>query len=88
MATLNDMGYKKVFVSLDGTEQQDKVLERAIVVAANNNAELIIGHVIDSTILETSGSYPTDLIPGLDKAFRDSIAGSWPRPRRTRTFPR
>ena len=75
MATLNDMGYKKVFVSLDGTEQQDKVLERAIVVAANNNAELIIGHVIDSTILETSGSYPTDLIPGLDKAFRDSIAG-------------
>lgn len=74
MATLNDMGYKKVFVSLDGTEQQDKVLERAIVVAANNNAELIIGHVIDSTILETSGSYPTDLIPGLDKAFRDSIA--------------
>ena len=66
MATLNDMGYKKVFVSLDGTEQQDKVLERAIVVAANNNAELIIGHVIDSTILETSGSYPTDLIPGLE----------------------
>ena len=71
MATLNDMGYRRVFVSLDGTEQQDKVLERAIVVAANNNAELYIGHVIDSTILETSGS---DLIPGLDKAFRDSIA--------------
>lgn len=75
MATLNGMGYKRVFVSLDGTKQQDKVLERAIVVAANNNAELYIGHVIDSTILETSGSYPTDLIPGLDKAFRDSIAG-------------
>lgn len=74
MATLNDLGYKKVFVSLDGTEQQDKVLERAIVVAANNNAELIIGHVIDSTVLETTGSYPTDLIPGLDRAFRDSIA--------------
>ena len=74
MATLNDLGYKKVFVSLDGTEQQDKVLERAIVVAANNNAELTIGHVIDSTVLETTGSYPTDLIPGLDRAFRDSIA--------------
>ena len=74
MSTLNDLGYKKVFVSLDGTEQQDKVLERAIVVAANNQAELYIGHVIDSTVLETAGAYPVDLIPGMDKAFRDSIS--------------
>ncbi len=42
-------GYTKVFVSLDGTEQQDFVLARAIKVAANNGAKLIIGHVIDST---------------------------------------
>ena len=73
MSTLNDLGYKKIFVSLDGTEQQDKVLERAIVVAANNEAELYVGHVIDSTVLETAGTYPVDLIPGMDKAFRDSI---------------
>lgn len=73
MTTQNDLGYKKVFVSLDGTEQQNKVLERAIVVAANNGAELYIGHVIDSTVLETAGTYPADLIPGMDKAFRDSI---------------
>ena len=38
-------GYTKVFVSLDGTEQQDFVLARAIKVAANNGAKLIIGHV-------------------------------------------
>ena len=74
MATLSDIGYKKVFVSLDGSEQQDKVLERAIVVAANNGAELYIGHVIDSTVLETAGAFPADLIPGMDKAFRESIA--------------
>lgn len=74
MATLNDLGYKKVFVSLDGTEQQDMVLRRAILVAANNGAELYIGHVIDSTVLETAGSYPVDLIPGMERAFRDSIA--------------
>ena len=34
-------GYTKVFVSLDGTEQQDFVLARAIKVAANNGAKLI-----------------------------------------------
>ena len=74
MATLNDQGYKRVFVALDGTETQDKVLERAIRVAANNGAELYIGNVIDSTVLETAGTYPIDLIPGMEKAFRDSIA--------------
>lgn len=73
MAELTEEKYKKVFVSLDGTEQQDAVLERAIVVAANNGAELYVGHVIDSTVLETAGTYPVDLIPGMEKAFRDSI---------------
>lgn len=74
MSGLDNIGYKKVFVSLDGSDQQGKVLQRAIKVAANNGAELYIGHVIDSTVLETAGSYPADLIPGLEKGFRDSIA--------------
>ena len=73
-ASYQDLGYDRIFVSLDGSEEQAKVLDRAITIAACDNAELYIGHVIDSTILETSGSYPTDLIPGLNKAFRDSIA--------------
>ena len=67
-------GYSKVFVALDGTGQQDFVLARAIKVAANNGAKLYIGHVIDSTALESAGAYPVDLINGLETAFRDSIA--------------
>ena len=67
-------GYSKVIVALDGTEQQDFVLARAIKVAANNGAKLIIGHVIDSTALESAGAYPADLVKGLEQAFRDSIA--------------
>lgn len=74
MAGLDNLGYKKVFVALDGSDMQDKVLKRAIKVAANNGAELYIGHVIDSTVLETAVEYPVDLIPGLEKSFRDSIA--------------
>lgn len=66
-------GYSKVFVALDGTEQQDFVLARAIKVAANNGAKLIIGHVVDSTALESAGAYPADLVKGLEQAFRDSI---------------
>ena len=67
-------GYSKVFVALDGTEQQEFVLARAIKVAANNGAKLFIGHVIDSTALESAGAYPVDLINGLETAFKDSIA--------------
>ncbi len=67
-------GYSKVFVALDGTEQQDFVLARAIKVAANNGAALVIGHVIDSTALESAGSYPADLVQGLQDAFTNSIA--------------
>ena len=67
-------GYAKVFVALDGTEQQDFVLARAIKVASNNHAKLYIGHVIDSTALESAGAYPVDLINGLEEAFRTSIA--------------
>lgn len=67
-------GYDKVFVALDGTEQQDFVLARAIKVAENNNAHLVVGHVIDSTALEAAGSYPADLVQGLQDAFTSSIA--------------
>lgn len=67
-------GYSKVFVALDGTDQQDFVLARAIKVAANNGAKLYIGHVIDSTALESAGAYPADLVKGLEEAFRNSIA--------------
>ncbi len=67
-------GYKTVFVALDGTEQQEFVMARAMKVAANNHAKFVIGHVIDSTALETAGAYPVDLIAGLEEAFRSSIA--------------
>lgn len=74
-ASYQDLGYDRIFVSLDGSEEQAKVLDRAITIAACDNAELYVGHVIDSTALEAAGTYPVDLIPALEKEFRDSIAG-------------
>ena len=71
--TYEDLGYDRIFVSLDGSDQQDKVLDRAIVMAANDHAELYIGHVIDSTALEAAGTFPVDIVPSLEKDFRASI---------------
>jgi nucleotide-binding universal stress UspA family protein len=65
--------YKKVFVSLDGTEMQSKVFARACEIAAADGADLYVGHVIDSTPMQAAGTYPATLIPSLEKAWRDSI---------------
>lgn len=67
-------GYKRVFVALDGSEQQGKVLERATRLAANDGAALYVGHVVDSTALEAAGSFPADVIPALERSFRDLVA--------------
>lgn len=73
--TYKDLGYKKVFVSLDGSPQQDDVLDRAITVADNNGAELIIGHVIDTTAAESTGrTLSEDYIAEQEQIFLDSIA--------------
>ena len=74
MSQYEDLGYDKGFGALDGSEQQGAVLDRAITAAVTNNAHLVIGHVIDSTALETTGSFPANLIQSLDEAFRASIA--------------
>lgn len=68
-----DNAYKKVFVSLDGSETQQDVLKRAIEIAAVNGADLYVGHVIDSTPMQAAGTYPATLIPSLEKAWKDSI---------------
>ena len=65
--------YKKIFVSLDGSPAQDKVFKRAINMAGSCGAELYIGHVIDSTALETTGAYPVEIIPSLRDAFMESV---------------
>ena len=73
ITSYQDLGYDKIFVSLDGSDEQAKVLDRAIVMAANDHAELYIGHVIDSTALEAAGTFPVDIVPSLEKDFRASI---------------
>lgn len=73
--TYQDLGYDKIFVSLDGTDEQLRVLDRAILMAANDNAELYIGHVIDATALEVAGTFPMDLVDSMEKSFREAIAG-------------
>ena len=47
--------YTRIFAALDGASTQKAVAERAIALAADNHAELVFGHVIDSVPYEASG---------------------------------
>lgn len=68
--------YSNVAVFLDGTEAQDAVMDKAIKVAAANEAKLTICHVIDSTALESAhAQYLGGLVDGITSAFEESIAG-------------
>lgn len=74
MTDYQKLGYNKIFVSVDGSKEQSKVLDRAIALATINNAELYIGHVVDSTAFETAGTYPSDVLIELEASFRQNIA--------------
>lgn len=75
MISYQDLGYEKVFVSLDGSESQGEVLRRAIIVAANNHADLVISHVIDTSTLDSTGqgNVPESLITEVESNFMQSI---------------
>lgn len=47
--------YDRIFAALDGGSTQEAVLSRAIAIAEDNNAELLLGHVIDSVPYEANG---------------------------------
>lgn len=47
--------YTRIFAALDGTSSQEAVAQRALMMAADNGAELMFGHVIDSVPYEASG---------------------------------
>lgn len=47
--------YTRVFAALDGGSTQLEVARRAIMIAENNGAELMFGHVVDSVPYEASG---------------------------------
>ena len=47
--------YNRIFASLDGASTQVAVARRALSIAHDNNAEVLLGHVIDSVPYEANG---------------------------------
>ena len=47
--------YNKIFAALDGGDTMEAVVRRALSIAHDNRAEVLFGHVLDDTLLQTGG---------------------------------
>jgi len=61
--------YKKILAALDGAATQEAVIRRTFSIAHDNNAEVLLAHVIDSTLFETGGVRGEEIA----KSNRDAI---------------
>ena len=66
--------YRIVFAALDGSAAQKAVAERAIAIAANNRADLVFGHVVDSVPYEASGVNFEALCNDCKKRIREELS--------------
>lgn len=55
------INYKNVVVAVDGSEAAEKAFKKAVDVVKNNDARLIITHVVDSRTFATAEAYDRTL---------------------------
>ncbi|MCF3943336.1 universal stress protein [Oceanobacillus alkalisoli] len=55
------MKYQNIVIAVDGSEAAEKAFQKAIKIAKNNDARLVIAHVIDSRTFATAEAYDRTL---------------------------
>ncbi|RFU65995.1 universal stress protein [Peribacillus glennii] len=49
--------YKKILVAVDGSEEADRAFKKAVEISKRNDAEIVLGHVIDTRNFPTIEAY-------------------------------
>lgn len=66
--------YRKIFAALDGGDTQEAVVRRALSMAHDNNAEVLFGHVVDSTKYETGGVADNIIVDRVRSGIEEALA--------------
>ena len=66
--------YNKIFAALDGSDAQEAVARRTLSIAHDNNAEVLFGHVIDSSKFMTSGVGDDGIKKNMEATIRNAIS--------------
>lgn len=68
------MKYQRIFVAIDDSASRNSALDKALELAAQYNASLCIGHVVNTGPIEAMGSFPPDLLPSLKEEYDNRVA--------------
>ncbi len=79
--------YTKVFAALDGQKTQRAVAEKAYLIAAQNNAELRFGHVIDTVPAEASAIDYSQVCKEMKEKIENDLADVFEAARNDNNIP-
>ena len=66
--------YTKILAALDGASTQEAVIRRTFSIAHDNHAEVVLAHVIDSSLFETGGVNRSQIAESNEEAIRKELA--------------
>jgi nucleotide-binding universal stress UspA family protein len=64
---LMSLQYKNIVVAVDGSEEADKAFKKAVDLATENDATLIVAHVIDTRSFATVAAYDQNIASKTDE---------------------
>src|SRR5690606_7448455 len=67
------MTYKNIIVAVDGSEAAEKAFNKSIEVAKQNEARLILTHVVDSRTFATAEAYDRTLAERAEKYAKELL---------------
>lgn len=67
--------YKNIVVAVDGSEASEKAFKKSLNIVKNNQARLIIAHVVDSRTFATAEAYDRTLAERADEYATDLLNG-------------
>ena len=79
--------YNKIFAALDGSAAQEAVARRTLSIAHDNNAEVLFGHVIDTSKFETGGLGNEEISKNMEAKIRESISRQLSRAEKDECIP-
>ena len=79
--------YSKIFAALDGSDAQEAVVRRTLSIAHDNEAEVLFGHVIDTSRFETGGLGNEDIANNHKLAIEEAIKRQLDRARQDPCVP-
>lgn len=68
--------YKNIIVAVDGSEEGDKAFHKALSISLENQARLIIAHVIDTRSFATVAAYDQSIASRADE-FANDLLGKY-----------